>query len=265
MTSAQTMLRFGLRIGLAGRFIRLTASAIAIVLVFQSAVGCRSKPELTPPGVLVSPYAADAALAVIPPRNESGVSFVDADAVGDEIVAVIAQTRGLSCVPLNRTIEAMRALGLPSVTSPMEAQQLATAMGVDGIVAGTITAYDPYNPPVFGVSLALFAQPTLGGGGEGPLNDPRLLSFQATDAGYTGATGVEPASVESVHLDARNHEVLLRLKRFAEGRKQPGTALDWRIYTASMDLYTQYGVHEAVRGLLDHEWLRLARLARQND
>jgi len=257
MTSAQTMLK--------NRAMRVMALGLLACGLIAAVSGCRAKPDLVPPGVLTSPYAADAALAVIPPRNESGVSFVDAEAVGDRIVASLSQTRGLRCVPINRTIEAMRALGLPSVSSPMEAKQLARAMGVDGIVMGTITAYDPYNPPVFGLTLALYARPSLGGGGDGPLSDPRLLSLQATDAGYTGGTGDEPASVESVHLDARSHDVLLNLKRYAEGRKEAETALDWRIYTASMDLYTQYGVHEAVRGLLDHEWLRLARLARTDD
>ena len=248
MTSAQTMLR------------RCPVVFGCLVLLVWLG-GCRARPELVPPGVLVSPYAAEAAVAVIPPRNESGASFVDADAVGDKIVAALAQTRGLRCLPLNRSIEAMRALNLPAVTSPMEAQQVARAMGVDGVVVGTITAYDPYNPPVIGVTLALYAMPSLGGDSGGPLNDPRLLSMQATDSGYTGASGNEPASVSSVHLDARSHDVLLKLKRYARGRKEADTALDWRVFTASMDLFTEFGVHEAVRGLLDHEWLRLARLA----
>jgi integrase/recombinase XerC len=256
MTSAQTMLKRAPRATL---FVR----AVGCVLAPMRAPAARAagRPELVPPGVVVSPYAAEAAIAVIPPRNESGVSFVDAEAVGDKIVAEFAQVRGLSCVPMNRTIEAMRALGLPAVRTPMEAQQLARAMGVDGIVAGTITAYDPYDPPVFGVSLALYAQPSLGGGGEGPLNDPRLLSFQATDAGYTGDGRQRTGLGGECSPRRAQPRGSARLKRYAEGRKEPGTALDWRIYTASMDLYTRYGVHEAVRGLLDHEWLRLARLA----
>ena len=257
MTSAQTMLKE--RPAPCGMSTRTMGLALVLLAVLM--VGCRARPELVPPGVLASPYAADAAFAVIPPRNETGASFVDPDAVGDKIVAALAQTRGLRCLPLNRTIEAMRALKLPAVTTPMEAQQVARALGVDGIVAGTITAYDPYTPPVFGISLALYAMPSLGGDSGGPMNDPRLLSMQASDAGYTGASGNEPASVESVHLDARSHDVLLKLKRYTDGRKDADTALDWRVYTASMDLYTKFGVHEAVGGLLDHEWLRLARLA----
>lgn len=257
MTSAQTMLNMSP----CALFVR---TAVALVASLALA-GCASPPELVPPGVVVSPYAADAALAVIPLRNESGASFLDSDAVTDAVIAELAQTRGLRCLPLNRTIEAMRALQLPAVTTPIEAQQVARALGVDGIVAGTITAYDPYDPPVIGISLALYAQPSLGGQTGGPLDDPRLLAFQATDSGYTGGSSNEPASVESVHLDARSHDVLLALKRYATGRTEAKTSLDWRAYTASMGLYTRFGAHEAVRGLLDHEWLRLARLARETN
>ena len=259
MTSAQTMLTEPSRANSFALGFMGFVSGLAVLMVVP---GCASKPELVPPGVVVSPYAADAAIGVIPLRNESGASFLDSDAITDKVIAEMSQVRGLTCLPLNRTIEAMRALELPAVTTPIQAQQVANAMGVDGIVAGTITAYDPYDPPVLGLSLALYAQPSLGGDGGGPLSDPRLLSFQATDAGYTGGSSNEPASVESVHLDARSHDVLLALKRYAEGRTEARSALDWRVYTASMDLYTNFGAHEAVRGLLDHEWLRLARLGR---
>jgi hypothetical protein len=258
------MLRWhiGIARDLFGDRVWILAGLACWAVVVVATAGCASRPELMPPGVTVSPYAADAAIAVIPLRNESGASFLDSDAISDKVVAELNQVRGLTCLPLNRTIEAMRALQLPAVTTPIQAQQVANAMGVDGIVAGTITAYDPYDPPVLGLSLALYAQPSLGGDGGGPLSDPRLLSFQATDAGYTGAASNEPASVESVHLDARSHDVLLALKQYAEGRTEARSALDWRVYTASMDLYTNFGAHEAVRGLLDHEWLRLARFGR---
>lgn len=256
MKSAQTMLT---------RWCRGRVAAVGAVgvLTLASLGGCHARPELTPPGVLVSPYAADAAIAVVPLRNESGASFVDTDTVSDRVVAAFNQTRGLTCLPLNRTIEAMRALNLPVVSSPTEANQIARALGVDGVIVGTITAYDPYDPPVLGLSLALFAQPSLGGDGGGPMNDPRLLSMQASDASYSAGAGDDPASVESVHLDAQGHDVLLALRRYADGRVETGTALEWRVYTASMDLYTEFVAHEAVRGLLDDEWLRLARLARQ--
>lgn len=162
MTSAQTMLKLPAR-----AVVRALAMLLIALLAGLAPSGCAAKPDLVPPGVVVSPYAADAAFAVIPLRNESGASFIDTDAVSDKVVAELAQARGLRCLPLNRTIEAMRALELPAVTTPIEAQQVARAMGVDGIIVGTITAFDPYNPPVFGVSLALYAQPSLGGGGGG--------------------------------------------------------------------------------------------------
>jgi hypothetical protein len=35
--------------------------------------------------------------------------------------------------------------------------------------------------------------------------------------------------------------------------------MQWRIYLASMDLYTQFAAHHTVGRLIDEEWLRLAR------
>ena len=199
MTSAQTMLKEPRRGIRPAGFPRLGLLGVLVSAILLA--GCAQRPALVPPGVVVSPYAADAAIAVIPLRNESGASFLDADAQTDKVIAALSQVRGLTCLPLNRTIEAMRALELPAVVSPIQAQQVAQAMGVDGVVVGTITAYDPYDPPVFGLSLALFAQPSLGGNGGGPLSDPRLLSFQATDAGYTGASSNEPMSSSSSKLE----------------------------------------------------------------
>ena len=67
-----------------------------------------------------------------------------------------------------------------------------------------------------------------------------------------------PASVVSEYLDGKNHGVLMDLERYARGRHEADTALGWRRYLASMDLYTEYGAWRAVGRLIDHEWLRLA-------
>jgi hypothetical protein len=67
--------------------------------------------------------------------------------------------------------------------------------------------------------------------------------------------------VASDVLDARNHGVLLELREYADGRADPESALGWRAYTASMELYTQFATYHAVRTLLEQEWIRLARVS----
>ncbi len=234
-------------------------------MMMTAAPGCGGpKRSLVPPQVAVSPYdpaGGEALWAVAPPKNESGTSTVDAQAIGDDLVAAAGQVRGLRCLPLNRTIEAMRAAGIASIESPREAEAVATLLGVDGVLVSTVTAWDPYNPPVMGLTVALFTRPGRLLAPEDEGFDPLVFGLQATDFAY-GPDSVktpQPVNTAGGHFDAQGHDVLLAVKQYAEGRVEPGRPLGWEAYLASMDLYTEFVAHEAVRGLLGKEWLRLAR------
>ncbi|MCA9304099.1 MAG: hypothetical protein KC996_08260 [Phycisphaerales bacterium] len=255
MTSAQTML----------------ASAILAATLLLSGFGCASpdrREVLSPPGVIVAPYdtsEGDLLWAVLPPVNESGTSFADPLEVGDDIVASVQGIRGVRCVPLNRAIEAIRFLGLENgIADTSDAIRVAEYLGVDGVIASSITAYDPYDPPTLGLALALYARPGQMARGTQAVLDPKSLSMAYTDFGRadTMRFGGEPVSVVSEHLDARNHEVLMSVRNYATGRSDPTSALGWRSYTASMELYTQFAAHHCVGRLIDEEWLRLARQKR---
>lgn len=256
MTTVQTMLknRFA---GVA----RVCALVGLIGSVFVLTTSCQSeRGKLEVPEVLVSPYDStrgNTLLAVVPLNNESGVSFVDAMSVSDAIVAKLQETRGLSCVPLNRSIAGLRAMNSSPVGTPQQAKALANALGVDGLIVGTITAYDPYNPPKLGLNLALFMRDV-----EVPVDDsidPFSIQTQSTDFTKKLRTQYleKPASVVSVHLDASNHEVLMDLKRYSIGRHDDASAMGWRGALASMDLYTQFAAYQAVSRLIEQERLRL--------
>lgn len=243
--------------------------------------GCVSSTEkFRYPAPLVSPYDArqgDVLWAVAPLRNETGVSVVNTPAVADALVATIQETRGLSAVPLNRTLAAMVALGMTEVASVEDAHRLAAAMGVDAILVGSVTAWHPYEPPRLGMSLALLAR--LGGdrliepGGTdasglplgrtgAPLDmfDPRSLASSPTEPSFPPTRSRSgPLSTAAAHLDGSNHEVLIALRGYAEGRNDPDSALGWRWYLASMTLFTRFACHQLTEDLLNHERLRLAQ------
>jgi hypothetical protein len=255
MTSAQTMLAA----------VILTAS-----LVFPM-IGCAAQDKrevLYPPGVIVSPYDSlqgDVLWAVVPPINESGTSLANSLDIGDAVVAAVQGIRGVRCVPLNRTIDALRTLRLNNgISDNADAIKLAEYLGVDGLIVSSVTAYDPYDPPTLGLALALYARPGQMARGTQAVLDTKALSMAYTDFGrYDGTSfGGEPVSVISEHLNARNHEVLMAVRGFAIGRSDPNSALGWRSYTASMELYTQFAAHHSVGRLIDEEWLRLARQER---
>ncbi len=241
---------------------------------FTGLTGCESNREvLTPPEVLVAPYdlaQGEALWAVAPLRNESGVSLVDPLMISDALVSHVEQTRGLTAVPLNRTLAAMTALQIPEIRTPDDVRQLADALGVDGLIVGTITSYDPYNPPKLGLTLALYARPRPERTNvDADIDDPMELRRAYTDPDLAGGGGGgtrfrnKPASVASAQLDAASHEVQMQVKRFAEGRHDPRGPLGWKRYLASMELYTDFAAYSMVRRLLLEERLRLAQPTEQ--
>lgn len=245
--------------------IRAAATLGVVLALALLLAGCVSPERLHPPRVLTSPYPPSGGnflWAVTPLANESGTSDADTLAVSDALAAEIQQTRGLDAVPVNRVIEAMRALEIERIDSPTAAVSVARALGADAVVAGTITAWDPYEPPTIGMALSLFvlrddlrepsalSQPI----------DPRSLQAAATDDGAPMRAGPQtPVSSVAEHLDASNHEVLLRLQAYASGRSDADSALGWRQHAASMSLFTEFATHRLTERLLDAERIRVAR------
>ncbi|MEL6328653.1 MAG: hypothetical protein AAFR38_03245 [Planctomycetota bacterium] len=240
-----------------------TPRAILIATIASTLAGCATGPRLTPARETIAPYdttRGDALWAVAPPANESGVSFVDPLAIGDEVVQAAESVRGIRCVPLNRTIAAMRRLGLERVTSEGEARALAAELGVDAIVAGSISAYDPYDPPVLGLTLVLYASPSAGLVANGDVFDVRLFQLQATDSAFQGL-GPRPEAVGGGLFDAKRHDVVNRVQMYAQGRTDIDSPYGWRAFLVRSDLFAEFAAHEAVADLVEQEWLRLTAQA----
>jgi hypothetical protein len=216
---------------------------------------------------VISPYSAAAGVpvvAVAPLANESGTSAVDTLAVSDALVARMAEVQGLAPVPLNRTIAVMRSMRMNGVKSGAEARRLLAALGVDALVVGSVTAYDPYNPPKMGIQIGVFVRD--GGKLSEPAAkdiDPFTLQTATSDPTMnrpkTGSE--EPESVVGVYLDGVNHQVLTELQAYAVGRHDRTGPLGWRKYLVSMDLYTEFAAFTAVSRLLDKERARVSGVA----
>ncbi|HYF15224.1 MAG TPA: hypothetical protein VD971_09160 [Phycisphaerales bacterium] len=239
--------------------------ALALITGCLALSGCSSgpKPEvLAAPRTLTAPYdtsRGEVLWAVAPLRNESGTTLVDANAMTDHLIGAVEEVAGVRSLPLNRVLSAMSALEMRGVSTPSDARTLAAALGADGIVVGTVTAFDPY-APMMGISLALYSRP--GGLERGRTVSIQELRSQATEPEGTPTNWADrPLSVYSDRLDAKNHAVLMDLKTFAEGRTRQPSALGWRRYTASSDLYAQFVMYRGIDGLIGQEWTRVARVA----
>lgn len=225
-----------------------------------AAAGCSSNSDrLDAPQVLVSPYdtsQGDALWAVVPLANESGVAGIDTYMIADKLVAQIDQVRGVSCLPLNRTIAAMRARGMNAVRTPEDARVLSQTLGADALVIGTITAYDPYDPPKLGLAVALFAQPRERAGEVDPM---RLGQAYSDDrVRVQSAYETRPVATVSEQYDGRAHDTLMDVKNYARGRHDTSSATGWRGVLASMDRFTEFAAYSSISRLIDQERLRVA-------
>lgn len=232
--------------------------------------GCMSGPRdrLDSPAITVSPYdplGGNMLFAVVPPRNEAGSTLIDPLAIADDIVAAVQQVDGLRCLPINRTIAGLRAEQLDGIATPAEVRRLAERLGVDGVIVGSITAWDPYQPPVLGLSLALYLRPGALDTGLSPGIDVRELRYQPTEWSYFPASqfGDQPASSVSLHIDGRNHQIQKSIVRYAVGRDDGRMPMGWRRYLDSMPMFTRFATHYAIARLLDHEAVRLSRMSRR--
>ena len=258
MTSVQTMLRSTLAL-LPSRGGVCAAAALSLLAV--TIAGCESADKLDAPQVIVTPYDAaqgEALWAVIPLINESGISDVDALMVSDKLVAAIDQSRGIACLPLNRTIAGMRAARLDTLRTPEDAQKLSRILGTDALVIGTITDYDPYNPPKLGLALALYAAER--NGESGLSADPMRLrqAYSDNQVRVENPSASRPTATVSEHLDASNHDVLLQVKQYALGRHDKSSAMGWRQILSSMDRYTEFAAFTVVSRLVDQERIRVS-------
>lgn len=227
----------------------------------MSLTGCSSAPDLATPRSTIAPYSTargELLWAVAPLRNESATSTVDALAVSDRVVEAVEQVKGVRAVPMNRTIETMRALKMPLVRTPGDARKLADALGVDALIVGSITAYEPYDPKL-GLALALVPRTEAMQGRAMPKDqgvDPRAVQSSPTEIAPPPSSG-EPASAVSEFFDGKNQAVQMDVRTFAEGRSEKTTAIGWRRYLKSVDLFAEFAAYRTIDSLVQAETIRL--------
>ncbi len=245
-----------------------------LVLLTMLAGGCTWVQPAPVQSGLDSPYAARQRWAVVPPRNESGSLHADSLLIADKLAQRLENAWRIDVLPVNRTLAAMESLGLAELRNAGDAQHLLRTLGADALVVGSITAWDPYDPPKVGLLLELYTQQRR----DGQAVDLRQLTRAATGGEVTISNPHEqrPVSMVSGFLDAADPVVNRKLREYAAARgaeqddkpqwrdsaERNGLLKpeygDWRLYRISMDLYAEFVCHEMSRRLLRVETKRLA-------
>lgn len=219
--------------------------------------GCVRGRSTAPP--LVAPYEHRQLWAVAPLRNESGSLQADGVRFADQLARQLENAQGLDVLPVSRVLQAMDGLQLASVTTKVDALTLLKTLGVDALLVGTITDYDPYDPPKLGLAVELYLDPRATNGQ--PRLDPRELTRSPTDPYNLPSQPQrtdQPVSVVSAFFDAADPAVRERLERYARDRgPEQERQRGWRLYRISIDLYSEFVSYLVSSRLLDVETQRL--------
>ncbi len=237
----------------------LRSVRLAGLILLAGSFGCKTEPDrLSGPSAPAAPYAA--VLMVAPFTNESGVDMrPDLRAsVSDKLVTSLNAVDGWQAVPLNRTLQAMQQLGLGEIRSVDEARAVLQAVGADGIIVGTITAWDPYDPPTFGANILLVA-------------DEAELQSSFESRRLTGRTGdgmtlesQSPRTLTDVvgDYDATRHDVRQHARDYARSHSDVTGGFDppERYYLMVFDRWLDFAADQLVDAMVSKEQARVSRV-----
>ena len=230
----------------------LTGTVIAIGLVL---LGCKTQGIQR---IYHNPYPQQRSLAVVPFKNQSGSQVLDVIAATDEFVTELQQVHGLQVIPVNRVLAKLSDLGMDTVETPEDVMALADALGTDGVIVGSITRYEPYPPPMIGMTIQLYIRKDFL---EKEQNrhfhiDPAELAQAAKPYELGSSSPIKLLAMATQIVDARQDRVVQRLKNYANSRNNDPTPLAWKRYTTQRN-YLRFVSHELIGELLAQEQARL--------
>ena len=165
--------------------------------------------------------------------------------------------RWVAEVPRRVIVAVAPAMNL-SGTTAFDPVQLADLMAseltqIEAMLVFAVTEYDPYEPPVVGLTLQLYEPlPT------GPDSLEKAGSKgEPPAAGSTGPADVRPVAQLQRVYDAAVRSVRDRLRRFAGGRDDADGPWGWRKYLVSQRHFLRFCCHEAANELIGQYISRL--------
>lgn len=218
--------------------------AVAVLLV-SGCVYPRRETEQS-----LSPFDERQVWAVLPMRNESGSMNADKLLVSDQIARQLENVPNLDTLSVNRVLATMQSLGMEAVATPADAMAVLNALGADGLVAGVITSFDPYDPPKLGLTLELYTRRKTGGSAA---LDIRALSTAATaesSGGLPSTAQKQPVATAGGYFDAADPPTRELLEFYAEDRGPRPNDHAATLHRINMDLFSEFVCYVMCQRLL---------------
>ncbi len=185
-----------------------------------------------------SPPGPSRVIVLAPVLNLTGSQDFDPLKVTDLIASEFLSFKNVAVVPVNLTLAELQRRGKYAVETPQDAVALARTFGADGTVVVAIHEYNPYDPPVVGLTLQWYRA-----GATSPPGEPieRSLSDAPDAAPRWQIPRVYNAADEAVREDIRAYA------RERDGEESP---FGWRKYTVSQEKYVRYCGWATIRTML---------------
>lgn len=133
---------------------------------------------------------------------------------------------------------------------------LAEQLGADAIIVGTVTRYDPYQPPRMGMALQLYHREKIDKEKSVNSIDPGNIARRGRAFEMPGGVPIRPEAMVVRIFDADRKEVIARIKKYTRHRQADTTPSGWKKFLTSRN-YLRFVCHEMIGELLAQEQKRL--------
>ncbi|GIW99254.1 MAG: hypothetical protein KatS3mg111_2587 [Pirellulaceae bacterium] len=110
------------------------------------ASGCALFPDIRHKPQVINPFPQIESVAVLPFFNQSEEPTLSGERVALAYMNELQQIRGFEVLPLGAVKVKLQEFGRP-LTTGEDFQSFAQFLGVDAVLVGSVTDYDPYYPP----------------------------------------------------------------------------------------------------------------------
>ncbi|MCC5829784.1 MAG: hypothetical protein JJU36_10100 [Phycisphaeraceae bacterium] len=231
----------------------LIASMLSTGCLWKERIGRGADP-------ILSPYQSERTWAVAPFRNESGSIHANTIRIADHVGQHFQNASYIRVLPMTRVLDIMTQLGMNDIATLEDAQRLMAALGADGLIIGSVTAYDPYDPPKLGLTIELFSVDDPEIEPVGPEAIRRLAASPTEEPARRGWWRIEnqPVSSQGAYFDAADPHVRRAIIDYAarRGNRDLGNE-SARIYHLSIDRYSEFVTYVMAQRLMNAERLRL--------
>jgi hypothetical protein len=141
--------------------------------------------------------------------------------------------------------------------------KLMSTLGVDGLLVGSISAHDPYDPPKLGLVIDLYTSPKLEAR---DAIDARRLTYAGTENTQPTNEKIklskQPVTSVTFLLDAADPTTREQIQRYGQDRSaDEKDKRSWRRYRISMDLFSEFASYVACWRLMQAEKQRITPAA----